>query len=224
MSFMKALENAHRSFVDITSIPEQQRTQRQRQDLQELIKINEDIQARAAARAAQAEQAGLRQAADLAPGVQALQEASRNSELGRTLQLQNSQTQGTIDVTRAAGDVRGDLLDRQADGTVRSIAAQYDGAGNLVRTQGDINLRGQESQQQAALKALGMTQGHELGITGKFIGDGALVPQVIDATRGMRTEELDFMRELAKMNQPNTFERALTAVGPLALAVASLRS
>jgi hypothetical protein len=32
------------------------------------------------------------------------------------------------------------------------------------------------------------------------------------------------MRELAKMNQPNTFERALTAVGPLALAVASLRS
>jgi hypothetical protein len=40
----------------------------------------------------------------------------------------------------------------------------------------------------------------------------------------MRTEELDFMRELAKMNQPNTFERALTAVGPLALAVASLRS
>jgi hypothetical protein len=224
MSLMKGLENAYRSFVDITSIPEQQRTQRQRQDLQELIKINEDIQTRAAARAAQADQAGLRQAAELAPAAFELDERRRDGEARRTADQQRQQFSHTVGVLGEVLQGRNALQEGQFSGQRGLIDAQYDGAGNLLRTQGDVNLRGQESQQQAALKALGMTQGHELGITGKFIGEGALVPQVIDATRGMRTEELDFMRELAKMNQPNTFERALTAVGPLALAVASLRS
>jgi hypothetical protein len=215
MSFMKALENAYRGYRDIISIPEQQRTQRQRQDLQELIKINEDIQARAAARTAEAERVGLRQAAELAPGVQALQEASRNSELGRTLQLQNNQTQGTIDVTRAAGDVRGDLLDRQADGTVRSIAAQYDGAGNLLRTQGDIDFR----KLQAAQQALDTTQRHERDITGMFVGQEALVPQAIAATRGMQTERLAHEFRLAEMYRPNLAVQALIAAAPLAIAL-----
>jgi len=215
MSFMKSLQDAYRSVVDITSIPEQQRTQRQRQDLLWLRELNDDIQTRAAARAAQADQAGLRQAAELAPGVQALQEASRNSELGRTLQLQNNQTQGTIDVTQAAGGVKADLLDRQADGTVRSIDAQYDGAGNLLRTQGDIDFR----KLQAAQQALDTTQRHERDITGMFVGQEALVPQAIAATRGMQTERLAHEFRLAEMYRPNLAVQALIAAAPLAIAL-----
>jgi len=47
------------------------------------------------------------------------------------------------------------------------------------------------------------------------------VPQIIDATRGMQSERLGFMRELAQMNQPNAFERAVGTVGPLAVLLAS---
>ncbi len=215
MSFMKGLQDAYRGFVDITSIPEQQRTQRQIQHAQEWVKLNEDIQERATARAAKADQAGLRQAAELAPAAFELDKRRRDDEARRTAAQQQQQFSHTVGVLGEVLQGRNALQEGQFSGQRGLIDAQYDGAGSLVRTQGDIDLR----KLQAAQQALGTTQGHERDITGMFVGQEALVPQAIAATRGMQTERLAHEFRLAEMYRPNLAVQALIAAAPLAIAL-----
>jgi hypothetical protein len=221
MAFLSALERGYKAWNDLQAIPEQRRTARQVEQMRKLGQLGRELQRETDADADKRAQVQALFTERLAPQVAAREERAKDEELQRSRTAYADTVGGTIDVTRATADARGDLMDRQADGSVRAIGAEYGGRGQLARTIGGVNLTAQESQQRAAMQALQGTQGHEMAMANKFIGDGALVPQAIDAVRGMQTERFGLMRELAQMNQPSVFERAVSTVGPFAVLLAS---
>jgi hypothetical protein len=217
MAILSGLERGIQAFERLRAIPEQQRTERQRLAMNRLLQSTQDLQERASTAATNRQNADIQLTRSLVPDI----EAGKQNDFNRSQMADRATTNDVIQVTQAAGGVSGDLTDRQGRNTVNSINAQYDGAGNLVRTQGGVNLTAQESQQEAAMRMLGMTQEQELKAMGMTYGDRALVPQILDTTRGLQSERLGFMREMAQMSQPNSFERAVGAVGPLAVLLAS---
>jgi hypothetical protein len=221
MAFLSALNRAYRDWSNLQAIPERQRTERDLARLQKLNQLSLDYERETANAADQRTQSQILSTERLAPAVADRERRAKDEEFQRSRTAYTDQVGGTIDVTRATADARGDLMDRQADGNVRSIGAEYDGRTNLAQTIGGVNLTAQESQQRAAAAALEGARSQELAMAGKFIGNEALVPQIINATRGMQTERFGLMRELAQMNQPSTFERAVSTVGPFAVLLAS---
>jgi hypothetical protein len=221
MAFLGALERGYRAWNNLQAIPEQQRTERQLALAQRLGQLGRDIERETADADDQRVQNQALLTERLAPKVAAREEAVKRNEAQRASDAYQDQVDGTIAVTRATGDVRGGLMDRQTEGNIRTIGAEYDGRTNLAQTVGGVNLTAQESQQRAAAAALEGARSQELAMAGKFIGNEALVPQIINATRGMQTERFGLMRELAQMNQPSTFERAVSTVGPFAVLLAS---
>jgi hypothetical protein len=221
MAFLGALDRAYRAWNNLQAIPEQQRTERQVQLAQRLGQLVRDTERETATAADQRAQSQALLTERLAPGVAAREEFAKDREAQRASNAYKDTVDGTIDVTRAAADARGGLMDRETEGNIRTIGADYAGRTDLAKTIGGVNLTAQESQQLAAARMLEGAQGQERFMAGKFIGDDALVPQIIDATRGMQTERFGLMRELAQMNQPSTFERAVSTVGPFAVLLAS---
>jgi len=217
MAILSGLERGLQAFERLRAIPEQQRTERQTQTINRLLQSAQEFQERAAATAANRQNAEIQLTRSLAPDI----ETGKQNDFNRSQTADRNTTNDIIQVTQAAGGVSGDLTDRQGRNTVNSINAQFDGASGLVKTQGDVNLTAQQSQQEAAMRMLGMAQEQELKAMGMTYGDRALVPQILDTTRGLQSERLGFMRELAQMNQPNSFERAVGTVGPLAVLLAS---
>jgi hypothetical protein len=217
MAILNGVERFLQTVERLRAIPEQQRTERQTQTINRFLQSAQDFQKQAATTATNRQNAEIQLTRSLAPDI----EASKQNDFNRSQTADRNTTNDIIQVTQAAGGVSGDLTDRQGRNTVNSINAQFDGASGLVRTQGGVNLTAQQSQQEAAMRMLGMAQEQELKAMGMTYGDRALVPQILDTTRGLQSERLGFMRELAQMNQPNSFERAVGTVGPLAVLLAS---
>ena len=221
MAFLGALERGYRAWNDLLAIPEQQRTERDLARLQKLKQLSLEIERETADFADQRTRSQALLTEQLAPRVADREKRARDEEFRRSRTAYADTVDGTIDVTRATADARGGLMDKEAEGNIRAIDADYSGRTNLAKTIGGVNLTAQKSQERNATDALKLAQGQELAMAGKFIGNEALVPQIIDATRGMQTERLGLMRELAQMNQPSTFERAVSTVGPFAVLLAS---
>lgn len=194
MSFAEALKSTLGYLAELGTLPGQAGDKRRLRTMELLQQQADKVQQSADMRASNAEARSIAAVNQLAPGISARARGDREHEVG----------------------LESGLRQQQYDQTLGTLNAAVGGKTSLMKTAGDLDLQRLAAQGQF----LDSQQRHELGMAGKFIGEGALVPQLLETARGMQGDQIGFMRELAQMNQPNTFERAVGTVGPLALLLA----
>jgi hypothetical protein len=218
MAFLGALERGYRAWSNLQAIPEQQRTERQLALAQRLGQLGRDIERETADAADQRTRSQALLTEQLAPRVAAREEAAKGNEAQRASDAYRNTVDGTIAVTRATGDVRGGLMDRQTDGNIRTIGAEYDGRANLAEVIGGVNLKTLDSQQRAALGALDRVQNQEQLITGMFLGNQPLVPEVL---KHITDSENRAYAHSEKMSKPTAHDWLAGVIVPTSLAFAS---